>query len=513
MFEQRKILEDVIKRHEDYSFRIKGWFAAVAGGLAAALHVYNVHFTAWWEFLIFLIVITVGFAVWLTYHRIIVSRAIERAQEIERKSSHDTTDVERENLLEISKWLSRPICFCDWRRGFFQNPVVWIPTVIGIVLLALIWSSAPEASNQGTAPPGISNQSTGGPGSTCTGSSPPNRSSSTCNQNTCVPSNGESENTCAKPSEGDEKGHTSAGPSWIPLLTVFVIATGGGCLLLLLGHGFFPKGLGIATVGLGLLTGWQLAFVKEAKVESIFTLKDSVKDLHLTVNWGTVKPPPGQPLQTTFGARYLGSVKKFRVGGTSIISVDFESDADFQGDLRKICEGWQKLADPYNALVTIIGHTDRLRLRGLTEKRYETNTGLGLSRAAEVKDWLAGNCWNNPAYAPDQDKVVLLGAGPLSTPPISPKTNITDGKSGGFPSDRRVDVYALATAPVPAITPAGEAIADREKSAMKKHAATQPESFIDGLFSFINGLPSLFANTWAGGGAIAEAVPITANAA
>jgi hypothetical protein len=56
MFEQqRRILEKVIERHEDYSFRIKAWFAAVAAGLAAALHVYNVHFTAWWEFLTFLV--------------------------------------------------------------------------------------------------------------------------------------------------------------------------------------------------------------------------------------------------------------------------------------------------------------------------------------------------------------------------------------------------------------------------------------------------------------------------
>jgi hypothetical protein len=57
------------------------------------------------------------------------------------------------------------------------------------------------------------------------------------------------------------------------------------------------------------------------------------------------------------------------------------------------------------------------------------------------------------------------------------KTEIADycpqrEKSGGFQCDRRVDVYALATIPVRPITPAGEAITDRESSSTK-HAATQ----------------------------------------
>jgi hypothetical protein len=60
MYEQRKILEQVIERHEDHSFRIKGWFAAIAGGLAAALHVYRVHFTAKWELLAFILNPAVG---------------------------------------------------------------------------------------------------------------------------------------------------------------------------------------------------------------------------------------------------------------------------------------------------------------------------------------------------------------------------------------------------------------------------------------------------------------------
>jgi hypothetical protein len=280
---------------------------------------------------------------------------------------------------------------------------------------------------------------------------------------------------------------SSTANSSIILLSVFVIAMGAGCFLLIRGSGFAAKTAGMISVLAGLLTGVHFVLVKEAKVESILSFKDSLKDLSLTINWGNAHSEPQKATSdgsTTFGAQYLGSIRNFRLGGASITPADFDIDADFKtaiGDLGKICsEGWQKLVDPGNALVFIIGHTDRLRLLGAKQTRYETNTGLALSRASAVRDWLASNCWKNPPYTPDPGKVVLLGAGPLSTPSITPlKEQIIDNcpereKSGGFQCDRRVDVYSLATVPVHPITPAGEITTDRESSAIK-HAAAQPD--------------------------------------
>jgi hypothetical protein len=436
MLEQRKILERIIERHEDYSFRIKGWFAAVIGGLAAALHVYHLHLTAWWELLAFLLCVTLGFIIWLTYHRVVVNRAINLIQEIESRSSDNAEDLDqREKLLEISKLLSKPITRQNWLAAF-KHPVIWLPTLVGIILLGVICWSAPE---QPEIPP--------------------------------VP---------LPTSESPALPGGSTTTTATILFSVFFIAVLAGCLLLLLGRGFAAKTTGMIAVLAGLLTGAQFVLVKEAKVESIFSLKN----LSLIVNWGSAQPsavkkPPED--STRFGAQYLGSVEKFRISGASIIHDDFDTDADFtaaQDALRNTCSKWQQLVDPTNALVLIIGHTDRLPLGGPTRTRYEANNGLALARASAVREQLAGKCWGQPPDAPNPEKVVLLAAGPLSTPSIlPPKTQISDDcrhpeKSRGFQCDRRVDVYTLATVPVREVMPAGEASADRESSSIR-HAATQ----------------------------------------
>jgi hypothetical protein len=259
---------------------------------------------------------------------------------------------------------------------------------------------------------------------------------------------------------------------------VFFIAMLAGCLLLLLGRGFAAKTTGMVAVLAGLLAGAHFVLVKEAKVESILSLKN----ISLHINWGSTKSslePDPSDTSTKFRAQHLGSVKNFRIGGASLTRDDFDTDADFKAAhdaLTQICKKWQPL-EANNALVFIIGHTDRLPLAGPTRARYEANTGLALARASTVREWLAGNCWGQRPYTPDPENVVLLGAGPLSTPSILPlKTQTNDDcrqqkKSSGFQCDRSVDVYTLATVPVRPAMPAREVTADGASSSMKQAVA------------------------------------------
>jgi hypothetical protein len=85
-------------------------------------------------------------------------------------------------------------------------------------------------------------------------------------------------------------------------------------------------------------------------------------------------------------------------------------------------------------LILIVGGTDGLPLESSTHLKYDVNSGLALSRAAELRNWLIErHCLAGPST------VVLAASGPRS--------GQTDD-----PNDRRVEVWRLGV--LPQATPA-----------------------------------------------------------
>jgi hypothetical protein len=180
---------------------------------------------------------------------------------------------------------------------------------------------------------------------------------------------------------------------------------------------------------------------------AVFSTKEPITESHtprlIVINTQLSTEPR---VFSTIGGRYLGAVTNFRIGGTSINADGFKPDelTAATDALKDICDRWRELGTP-DALVLIVGATDRLPLGGPTRKQYDANTGLALARAAAVRDYLEKSCWQTDARKSDSQNVILLISGPQSTPEISAQQK--SEAPGGFPSDRRVDVWILSAVP------------------------------------------------------------------
>jgi outer membrane protein OmpA-like peptidoglycan-associated protein len=395
-FEEIKILQSIIARHEDHSFRVKGWFAAIVGGLAAAS--YSKHIgVPWQEFAFLTFLIYAGLVIWLLYHRAIIQRAIGRVSKIE-----EDWEVEYRGS-KVVETLSLPLGW--WEVvGKKWDPQVHVPIFLGVIILIILSILVANNAEPNIIPPKPPNDPSGfGGGSGID-----------------IPNLRMDSNSC----------------DGIFIITLVLIIL--GAILVVWRRGFLPKAAGV----LLLLSGLHFAVVKEFK----FNIEKIIDKLTLNIGSSQITPPPtpspppsSAPKEPArFGAQYLGGIESFRTGRATIDTDGIDRLGAAKNELDKICKDWERRQDKENALVLVVGGTDRVPLAGLNRLRYEANTGLALARASSVRKYLTDNCWAEPSKSPDSKNVILLVSGPRNTP-----DGITERSPHGFPEDRRVDVWAL----------------------------------------------------------------------
>jgi hypothetical protein len=443
-FEELKLLQSIIARHEDYSFRAKGWFAAIVGALAAALYSKHIAVTRV-EFVILTLVVYGALVIWLLYHRVIIRRAIGRVWEIENDSYRG---------LRIVQTLSPRV---PAREMFSLNwdPQVHVPIILGFSILAIFYALVVSNAELGTTHSG-----SGGTG-VATSAGEVDRSGDTGFTSSAAEVDRSNDDWAIGGSKSGgnfsfgRPDNTSPSRELPPpprqligfdglfVITILLIL-GVGLILL---RGIVPKAAGI----LLLLSGLNIVVVKEFK----FNIDNFIG----SVSFGPKTPPPPvtEPQEPPrFGAQYLGGIEKFRLGHATMDGDGLEQLDAAMTEFDKICKGWQRRGDTENAMVLIVGATDRLPLAGANRRRYEANAGLALARASAMRNQLNDKCWTEPNKPPDPKNVILLVSGPRTTP---------DGRTGrppqGFPDDRRVDVWALTGIPTGSI---GTATAPTKRS-------------------------------------------------
>jgi len=422
--DENRRLQDVIARHENFSFRIKGWCVTAFAVLVAALFSKQLAINKL-ELSALAVIVYAGFVAWLLYHRIIIRRAIDRVKELESRFEHS----------KITESLSRPITFREaLDRRDYQ---ALLPILIGGYLLAgvialAIWGVAADA-------PG--HVATGAPGSAAGGVA--------AGSGAAGAAGGAAAGSGAA---GGAIGGAIGAPSndifWIVALLVIA-----GTLIICVAWGRWAKVAGI----IAITGGVSIATIKELKIEHLIALHFEFGEKKAD---NEKKPPePGTLVVNvteapSFGAAYLGGVANFRVGSASIDKDGFDTAAqleDANKELIKICRQWRQHAKADAAMILIVGATDRLPLAGKMRTRYDANTGLALARAAAVRERLAHECWTANFKIHDEKNVLLLVSGPHTTPAGASAQE--RGSPHGFPKDRRVDVWALVSVPAPRADP------------------------------------------------------------
>lgn len=406
-FEELRELQRVIERHEEHAFRVKGWFAAIIGLLAAAVYSQHVDISKA-EFTFLAIVIFVMMTHWLLYHRLITRRAISRVEDIEKqKTPYDGS--------KIVETLSAPIT----ARQLFNrrlDPQIHVPLLLGAVIVAslvgFVWTN-PNLPLWPFSPPPNHSEPNAPARCAPTPNLPP----------ACAP-------VAAQPSGFDST------------FAISLVLLGLGAALLLR-HDRAAKAAGAALLTLGSL---HVFLAKEFKIEV---------DKFLAIKFAGSTPPPAPAPIEHFGAEHLGVINGFRVGAATIDDSGLEQPEAATEALAAICKHWGVRTDADHAMILIVGATDRLPLGSASHARFEANTGLALARAAAVEEYLTRNCWHSP-HAPDPDNVVLLASGPHTTPLTATPT--------GTSTDRRVDVWVLANSRTPA-APAGGSAPERTPNA------------------------------------------------
>jgi hypothetical protein len=397
-FEEIKIFQSIIARHEDHSFRVKGWFAAIVGALAAASYSKHIHIP-WYEFAFLTFTVYGALVAWLLYHRAITRRGIGRVGELEKgwKTQYSGS--------KIVDTLSPPL---GWREmlGDKVDPQVHFPMILGaiiLIVLCLFVAGTPEPNISSTPIPSTGSGTDGG--------------------GIAVPTQ-----------PGTESINLDK-----PFIFILILIILGAALTLRPGR--VPKAAGI----LLLLSGLHFALVKEFKV-NIERIIDKLT-FHIGPNpppaVGSTPPSGSTPSeQARFGAQYLGGIENFRIGRATIDEAGIDRLNAATTELDKICRGWKLRVDTENAMVLIVGATDRVPLTAANRLRYEANTGLALARASGVRKYLNENCWTEASKSPNSKNVILLVSGPHTTPDEQ-----TERAAAGFPEDRRVDVWALTGIP------------------------------------------------------------------
>lgn len=224
--------------------------------------------------------------------------------------------------------------------------------------------------------------------------------------------------------------------SWRLLLTVLmsigVFFLVLGAVLLVYGPSRFFRALGVASLTAGAyLSAGGIVFFKDAK----FSFKTD--DLVRIVRNEIAAAPLGFQRVATIDGFRIGSSEQIEEGSGRTFAPN-ESPA-----IKQAAAMWIKNRTAgRTGVMLLIGSTDRLRLSGPLSGQYEANSGLAQARAESVrKAIIAAIQRMDPMLAPKADDFLVLGAGPTQTP----ASTGADAK-GGYPQDRRVDVWAFWTA-------------------------------------------------------------------
>ncbi|WP_159730921.1 hypothetical protein [Methylosinus sp. Ce-a6] len=349
------------------------------------------------------IIVYAAFMIWLLYHRAVVVKAAKRVAAIEASLAATAREDPESHEWKLYDSLGSVQLEDFWPALDFQAAV---PLLVGLVVLLVLVAVAPVRPPSGNNPP-IENL---------------RRPSVECIQRT-------------SPLSGDPYDFDAS----FALTLVSILS---GSILIGLRRGVAPTTAGFALFVMA--GGIQAAVVKNLKVDSF--LKANFENLIKAQfeSRGAVEAKAGD----RFVSIRLGAVANFKKGRASLDFEGFDEDAlrAAERELASICERWRNATPQDGAgIVLIVGATDRLPLSGETKARYEANTGLARARVEAVKSRLDGDCWKKGEKAPDQSNVIPLVSGPRVTPPLGDVAQAT--RRLGAPSDRRVDVWLMTSAP------------------------------------------------------------------
>jgi hypothetical protein len=212
----------------------------------------------------------------------------------------------------------------------------------------------------------------------------------------------------------------------------------GGALVLWKVRGPRAQAVGASLMTIGLTcSAGGLALVKELKIESLFTVKTDRLFDHVRNEIAGLG---------TTGPELLGFVDRFKLGDERLLETSAGQSADVRESavVGAMLDAWvTKRKDGTNAVLLVIGATDRLPISGAKRHQFEANVSLARARAEAVKQALIDKCRSTPQCAMKDDQVIVLVSGPLHTPTdaLAPPAARRDG----FPEDRRVDVWAIWT--------------------------------------------------------------------
>ena len=147
----------------------------------------------------------------------------------------------------------------------------------------------------------------------------------------------------------------------------------------------------------------------------------------------------------------LGAVAKFKIGDDRLVEAQPNAftAVDEADEIRDMAAAWIKgRGEGKNAVLLVIGATDRLPIAGRRRQQYDANAGLAMARGEAVKNALLVSCHKQAQQSArkcdlNEDQIIVLVSGPRHTPnagDTSPRAS-----AEGFPEDRRVDVWAFWT--------------------------------------------------------------------
>jgi hypothetical protein len=226
-------------------------------------------------------------------------------------------------------------------------------------------------------------------------------------------------------------------PGW-PIVSFGLLLALGGAATLWLVKGSRAQAVGASLMTMGLTcSAGGFALIKEIKVESIFSVKtDKLFDY-------VRKEVAG--LGVT-GPERLGFIDYFRLGDEQTLEISPGKTSDVRDStaIGPMVDTWMtKRKEGTNAVLLVIGATDRLPISGEKRHQFEANVSLARARAETVKQALLDRCRNTPRCVMEADQVIALVSGPLHTP--NAESSPPAAKRNGFPEDRRVDVWAIWT--------------------------------------------------------------------
>ena len=206
-----------------------------------------------------------------------------------------------------------------------------------------------------------------------------------------------------------------------------------GAVLLLIGRGRIAKGAGVAAIAGGLIGHGYL--VKDFKIDKIFGFDKFLSFGDPKLDFEIRKDISEYSASSKL--EHVGAFPRFLLGSADLKQSDF----DWQAEIHRECAVWRThTSHGEEGVLLIVGATDRLPLHGGVANQYEANVGLAQARAEEVKRQLL-SCINAPESHPiDPLQVLTLASGPATTPTGKSAGSAT---KGGFPNDRRVDVWAF----------------------------------------------------------------------